>query len=56
MQTVYRLDEKDIISILAENFNVNKNEVKISCIPEIVNNGDFEKTEYKISCKIVQNN
>ena len=55
MQTVYRLDEKDIISILAEHFNVEKKDVIVSCIPETVGYGMSEETEYKIQSKIVKN-
>lgn len=51
MQTVHRLDEKDIVSILAKHFNVKEKEVLISIIPEITE----DKTEYRISSKIVIN-
>ena len=55
MQTVHRLDEKDIISILAKHFKVLEKEVSISCVPETVGYGESERTEYRIQSKIVIN-
>ena len=47
-----RLNEEDIISILAERFNTDKKNVNISIIDEITNKGDREPV---ISAKIFEN-
>ena len=52
MQTIHRLNEEDIISILADKFNTDKKNVNISIIDEITNKGDREPV---ISAKIFEN-
>lgn len=51
MQTIHKLDEDDIISIIAEKFDVDENDINLSVLEEITTLG---KRENIVSAKVFE--